>query len=167
MHIIYIANPLRKIKVESIKVRKAKAEGLDTKNRREEVFSSSEGFTPHETKQLEIYPKNEESKSIIRYALSRHYLFETLGEDDMERIVDCMRPVTYNKSDIIICEGDFGDQFYVIESGEAVASVIGQGNVNTYTVGGCFGELALIFNSPRAASVVAVEAVKAWTIDLK
>ena len=85
----------------------------------------------------------------------------------MERIVDCMRPVTYNKSDIIICEGDFGDQFYVIESGEAVASVIGQGNVNTYTVGGCFGELALIFNSPRAASVVAVEAVKAWTIDLK
>ncbi len=80
-----------------------------------------------------------------------------------------MQPVFYNKGDIIICEGDVGDQFFVVESGECIATVIGQGQVNSYGVGGCFGELALIFNSPRAASVIASspDGLKAWVIDLK
>ena len=36
-----------------------------------------------------------------------------------------------------------------------VATVDGVGQVMEYKAGGCFGELALLYNSPRAASVVA------------
>jgi len=45
-----------------------------------------------------------------------------------------------------------GDLFYCLESGSCVATVEGVGNVMEYSTGGCFGELALIYNSPRAAS---------------
>jgi cAMP-dependent protein kinase regulator len=49
----------------------------------------------------------------------------------------------------------------------AIASVFGVGEVAKYTSGGCFGELALIYNSPRAASVIAHETVHAWVLDLQ
>lgn len=56
--------------------------------------------------------------------------------------------------------------FYCLESGTAVATVDAT-EVLTYNNGGCFGELALIYNSPRAASVIAKSACKLWTLDLK
>jgi cAMP-dependent protein kinase regulator len=59
-----------------------------------------------------------------------------------------------------------GDLFFCLETGSACALVDGK-NVFTYKAGGCFGELALIYNSPRAASVVASSACKLWTLDLK
>lgn len=136
-------------------------------NRREEVFNDPENFTPDSKKELDIYPKNETSKNVIRESLRQHYLFESLGTDDMEKIVNSMKPISFKANSIIICEGDKGDQFFLIESGEAVASVIGVGDVAKYGIGGCFGELALIYNSPRAASVVAKTDVKTWAIDIK
>ena len=116
---------------------------------------------------VDFYEKSEESKAVIRRSLQQHYLFENLGKSDMEKMVDCMKPNVYAPGAIIICEGDVGDQFFLIESGEAIASVIGVGDVAKYGVGGCFGELALIYNSPRAASVVAKTEVKTWVIDIK
>jgi len=53
-----------------------------------------------------------------------------------------------------------------METGTATASVDGKVVMN-YQTGGCFGELALIYNSPRAASVVATSACKLWTLDLR
>ncbi len=85
----------------------------------------------------------------------------------MTRIVDCMRPTFCSEGETIIREGDLGDLFYCIESGTADASINNVGNVMTYTSGACFGELALIYNSPRAASVVATTECKLWALDLK
>lgn len=135
--------------------------------RRDEVFSNPDTFSPDVQREIVVFEKSEASKKIIRDSLSQHYLFENLGVDDMEKIVNCMKPMIFKQRDVIICEGDVGDQFFFIESGEAVASVIGVGDVAKYTVGGCFGELALIYNSPRAASVVALGDVKTWVIDIK
>ena len=53
---------------------------------------------------------------------------------------------------VIIKQGELGDLFFCLETGSAAASVSGN-VVMTYQPGGCFGELALIYNSPRAASV--------------
>eukprot|EP00606_Chrysophyceae_sp_TOSAG23-5_P001104 GSChrysophyteH2.ASY1.ANO1.1091.1 assembled CDS len=85
----------------------------------------------------------------------------------MVRIVDCMRPTFASEGETIITEGDLGDLFYCLESGTADATVKGVGSVMTYTSGGCFGELALIYNSPRAATVVASTDCKLWALDLK
>ena len=57
--------------------------------------------------------------------------------------------------------------FFCLETGSATASVASVGEVMTYGPGGCFGELALIYNSPRAASVVATNTCKLWALDLR
>ena len=87
--------------------------------------------------------------------------------EDVERIIECMRPVSAGAGETIIKQGDLGDLFYCLESGSADASVKGAGVVKTYSRGECFGELALIYNSPRAASVVAKAVCKLWVLDLR
>lgn len=95
-----------------------------------------------------------------------HYLFESLGDEDINRIIDCMRPTFASTGEVIIRQGELGDLFFCLESGLATASVDSK-EVMKYESGGCFGELALIYNSPRAASVVATSACKLWTLDLR
>lgn len=103
----------------------------------------------------------------LRNALRDHYLFEALSDTDMERIIDCVRPTMASDGEYIIRQGDLGDLFYCLETGRATATVQGVGTVMEYEPGGCFGELALIYNSPRAASVVAASACKLWALDLR
>lgn len=60
--------------------------------------------------------------------------------------------------------GDEGDNFYVIDQGEVEIFVNGE-LVTTIGEGGSFGELALIYGTPRAATVRAKTDVKLWGID--
>ncbi len=135
--------------------------------RRVQIFNSSDSFSPDQSRELTVFSKPESSKEFLRTSLSAHYLFEALGAQDMERIVDCMRPTFASPDEVIIQEGDVGDLFFCLETGSAIANVRDAGNVFTYSSGGCFGELALIYNSPRAASVIASGACKLWALDLR
>jgi cGMP-dependent protein kinase len=78
-----------------------------------------------------------------------------------------MKPMMAAAGDTIIKQGDPGDLFYCLEKGSASAVVDGVGQVMTYEDRGCFGELALLYNSPRAASIVAISSCHLWTIDVR
>ena len=140
--------------------------GTGVPSRRIDIFNASDMFSPDEGKQLTVYPKPEGSKKFLTTALSSHYLFESLDDDDMNKIVDCMKPSFASVDEVIIRQGDIGDLFFCLEIGNAYAQVDGR-EVFVYEPGGCFGELALIYNSPRAASVIARSACKLWAVDLK
>lgn len=77
-----------------------------------------------------------------------------------------MKPCFASVDEAIIRQGDIGDLFFCLEIGNATAEVDGS-QVFSYEPGGCFGELALIYNSPRAASVIAKSACKLWALDLR
>lgn len=96
-----------------------------------------------------------------------HFLFETLVEKDVNQIVDCMRPKSAAAGETIIKQGDAGDLFYCLQSGTVTASVDNMPDVMTYQSGACFGELALLYNCPRAATVVSRTISSLWTLDLK
>ena len=65
----------------------------------------------------------------------------------------------------IIQEGDPGHSFYLLESGEADAYKTGNDSpVKQYQKGDFFGELALLNDAPRAASVIARTEVKVATL---
>lgn len=66
--------------------------------------------------------------------------------------------------DVIIEQGDDGDNFYVIESGVYDIQVNKQ-KVGQYDDKGSFGELALMYNMPRAATIIAMTPGKLWALD--
>ena len=55
--------------------------------------------------------------------------------------------------EIIMEQGAEGDNLYVIESGLCEVLIQGKGVVHRYDNEGSFGELALMYNAPRAATV--------------
>jgi len=75
---------------------------------------------------------------------------------------------SHKAGDFVIKQGEDGDQFYVVDSGELevfVNTKTERKKVQHISPGGSFGELALIYNNPRAADVVAKTDVKLWVID--
>jgi CRP-like cAMP-binding protein len=71
-------------------------------------------------------------------------------------IFDAMFAVEKAPGEMIIQQGDDGDNFYVIDSGEVDVFVNGD-LMTTIKAGGSFGELALIYGTPRAATVKVCE----------
>ncbi len=66
----------------------------------------------------------------------------------------------------IVVQGEEGREFYVLETGTAEVFVDGE-KVASYEPGGSFGELALIYHAPRAATVRASTPCVLWYIKLR
>ena len=97
-------------------------------------------------------------------------LLESLEPYERDRLSDAFKTASYKAGESIICEGDWGDIFYILEEGEAVATKTltpGQEpqEVMQYKTGDYFGELSLLRGEPRAANVMAKTAVKVVTLD--
>eukprot|EP00698_Gefionella_okellyi_P006725 TRINITY_DN160_c0_g1_i2.p1 TRINITY_DN160_c0_g1~~TRINITY_DN160_c0_g1_i2.p1 ORF type:complete len:1135 (+),score=246.60 TRINITY_DN160_c0_g1_i2:490-3405(+) len=93
--------------------------------------------------------------------LKRNMLFKDLGDEHLNAVVDSMYKCEFNADDVVIQQGDDGDAFYVIQSGEFgvwkdAEDGKGSQRVGTIPSGGSFGELALMYNMPRAATIKAV-----------
>merc|ERR1711862_535316 len=83
-------------------------------------------------------------------------------------IVDAVRDSEFPAGSKIITEDDDGDCLYVIEEGNPVCKKLIDGEqkvVKTCEPGDVFGELALLYNCPRAASVEAPERCMCWSLD--
>ena len=92
--------------------------------------------------------------------------------DPYERgqICEALQVEKFLAGDVVIEQNKPGDKFYIIEEGEAYASKsFNEGeepvNVLDYKKGDYFGELALIRNEPRAASVIAKTNCKLLALD--
>lgn len=78
-----------------------------------------------------------------------------------------MRRETHPPGTEIIKEGDAGDKFYIIFSGKAEVTHMVAGKkkcLTTLETGGFFGELALLEDKPRAATVTAIEEIELLTL---
>ncbi|KAG0131951.1 cyclic nucleotide-binding-like protein [Tuber indicum] len=92
-------------------------------------------------------------------------ILSSLVPYERAKIADALEPFTFHPGDVIIQQGDPGDNFYIIESGDAEVVKHGAHEpVNRLTKGDYFGELALLNDAPRAASVRAVTRVKVATL---
>ncbi len=86
--------------------------------------------------------------------VSDNLLFLKLDRDQKERVVQRMQLIPVKKGNFLIKQGESNAQtFYVTESG-TFDILVDMVKVGQYKRGGCFGELALLYDSPRAASIV-------------
>lgn len=113
-----------------------------------------------------VVPKDYKTMASLSKAIAKNVLFSHLDENERSDIFDAMFPVSAIPGEVIIQQGDEGDNFYIIDSGEVEVYVNGE-KVLTIGEGGSFGELALIYGTPRAATVKASSSsdVKLWGID--
>jgi CRP/FNR family transcriptional regulator, cyclic AMP receptor protein len=86
--------------------------------------------------------------------LKRVPIFQGLERRQLERIAASMKPRTFNAGDTITTEGQGGVGFFVIETGEAKVT-IGGAERRTLGPGDYFGEVALLTESPRTATITA------------
>jgi CRP-like cAMP-binding protein len=123
---------------------------------------------------LQVVPKSEEDIQLIAKAVKANFLFQHLNEAQVKQVYDVMKRVTVKKGDVVIRQGDEGDWFYVVEDGELSVTIqAGDGppmHILNYTTDGgktnpCFGELALMYSKPRAATVTAETDGSLWAMD--
>lgn len=143
------------------------------RGRRRTAVSAEAGVDPKLLRQKweaekKTYEKSDAEKDHIRTILKANIFLKNLDDDQTDVIVDSMFPKEYNDGDVIIKQGDPGEEFYVVDSGVPEVYVNKDGaevKVLTYGEGDAFGELALMYNAPRAATVKANGAVKVWALD--
>lgn len=111
-----------------------------------------------------VIPKSEEAEARIRASIKSSFLFTDLDEEQMEDIILSMQEKKTAAGDVIINEGEDGDNFYIIEKGNYEASK-DQEVKFTYEGKGAFGELALMYNCPRAATVKSITDGVLWAVD--
>lgn len=112
-----------------------------------------------------VYSKSAEEKAALRTLLSEHVLLNDLAVGDIEVLIDAFQGLRFLPGARIITQGDIGETFYILESGACDISVEGQGVVMRALPGQSFGELALLYDCPRAATVVATERCKCWALE--
>lgn len=92
-------------------------------------------------------------------------VLSTLTPYERSKIADALETKKYSAGHAIIKQGDIGDSFFLVESGECDAFIGGKReSVKHYNKGDFFGELALINDKPRAASVVSSTDVTVATL---
>jgi CRP-like cAMP-binding protein len=87
-------------------------------------------------------------------SLTRVPLFSGVGKRDLGRLAKVMRERTFAEGETVTAEGQSGVGFFVIEDGNATVSLKGE-IVRTLDPGDYFGEIALIDEGPRSATIVA------------
>lgn len=87
-------------------------------------------------------------------ALAAVPLFEGLSKRQLKQIADLAEIAQYMAGATLVKEGELGESFFVILSGEAKVKVRGR-TVNRAIPGDHFGEISLLDGGPRTASVVA------------
>ena len=134
---------------------------------------SAERYDPEEDDdedQPVVHPKTDEQRDRLMEAVGGILIFKSLDTDQMQQVVDAMFERKSTNGDRIIQQGDDGDNFYVIETGIYDVKVTRDDEeikVHQFANQGSFGELALMYNMPRSATVDAITEGRLWAMDRK
>jgi cAMP-dependent protein kinase regulator len=125
-----------------------------------------------------VHTKTAEQVARLRTAVSGNFLFSHLDDDSFSAVLGALVEKPIPAANIkVITQGDPGDYFYVIEKGDFDIYIHSSGSlqpgsdgmgqkVASIGPGGSFGELALMYNAPRAATVVSVDKESTlWQLD--
>ncbi|KAJ8882012.1 hypothetical protein PR048_018500 [Dryococelus australis] len=104
------------------------------------------------------------SKQLIKDAIMDNDFLKNLDSSQVRELVDSMYPREYPKGSYVIREGGAGAHLYVSAEGEY--EVIKEDKVlGRMGPGKAFGELAILYNCTRTASIRVVNDAKVWVLD--
>lgn len=90
-------------------------------------------------------------------------IFATCGPGDLQRVAQLVDEVDIADGKVIMREGDPGTEMYIVASGKARADRHGH-QINEFGPGAVFGEMSLIAEGNRTATVTAVGPMRAFVV---
>jgi cAMP-dependent protein kinase regulator len=99
-----------------------------------------------------VFEKSDSDAATIRKSISDNIFFMDLTDTEQEVFIDAFEPVTKEKGVNIINQGEKGDYFYVLAEGQ-VTFLVEEESIGSAESGACFGDLAVLYTCPRAATV--------------
>jgi CRP/FNR family transcriptional regulator, cyclic AMP receptor protein len=90
-------------------------------------------------------------------------LFSALSKSELQGLASSMKERDFDEGDTVAAEGQSGIGFFIIDEGEATVSVHGE-DVRTLKHGDYFGEVALIDDGARTATITAKTPLKCYGI---
>jgi CRP-like cAMP-binding protein len=110
--------------------------------------------------------------------LTNSFLTKHLSRQDLTALALAMQKRTYNSNDNIITYGDFGNEYYILDQGAVEILVYKEGTdpkdpdlrnkvafSKFISTGIGFGEIALLYNDKRTATVRAAENCHCWVLE--
>ncbi|KAH8106081.1 protein kinase A regulatory subunit [Cristinia sonorae] len=144
--------------------------------------------------ELPVFPKTSDQLRRIRSAIANNFIFRDLDEEQETGALNAMQELKVGKDEVVIRQGDVGEYFYVVEEGMLYCYIrseppppfapaaMSSGSTQEKFLppgyhaefgrkvaeckeGSSFGELALMYGHPRAATVVSMEPCTLWSLD--
>ena len=116
-------------------------------------YNKKEKFVP------KVIPKNEDQMNRIKGKIISSFIFSSLEKKDLDIVINAMEEKRFKLDDKVIIQGEDGDCLYIVETGslkcfKTFNSESSPRLLKTYEPGDSFGELALLYNCPRAATII-------------
>ncbi|KZS97534.1 camp-dependent protein kinase regulatory subunit [Sistotremastrum niveocremeum HHB9708] len=165
-----------------------------TLGRRTSVSAETIHVNSSSNEPLPFFPKTSDQLRRIKQAISGNFIFRDIGDEQLKSVLGAMEETRVGANEVVIRQGDTGDYFYVVEEGllqcfikndpVPPASLTSHNNaaypstifppgyhpdfgkqVAECKPGDQFGELALMYGHPRAATVLSTEPCVLWRLD--
>ena len=148
-----------KNKIKNLKPKRSSvcAEVYGTFNKKEDFVAKVVQKTPEQTQR-------------ITNKVNQSFMFSVLDEKELKTVIEAMEERNFKKDEVVIKQGDDGEVLYLLETGKLDCfKKFNKDEKDTflknYLPGEAFGELALLYNAPRAATIIATEDSKMWSLD--
>ena len=144
----------------------SKREKGKKKKERVSVVSLDKDEKNHEKNVLElIHEKNAEKEDydLIYNIISKHFFLQTLTNQAKNEIIISMSLYSLKEGKTLYTQGSIGNYWYIVHSGQ-LNKLMDDKIISTINAGDSFGEHALMNNSPRTYTVVAVTDCKLWVL---
>jgi serine/threonine protein phosphatase PrpC/CRP-like cAMP-binding protein len=174
--------PIEENAIRPVRAHLSKEKSKALEAAKSKMFSEGDLQNPEE-EELElsklVTEKTEEEKASIAEAIRASVMFKDIGDEQREMIYGVMEQIDCKQGDWVIKQGTVGDRFYIVDHGDFEVRIIpddqeddGSGGNVVHVYHGSreqnahpsFGELALMYSAPRAASVVAKTDGKLWAL---
>ena len=128
------------------------------------LFNKKKPFKPR------VIPKTNEQIERIKDRCMLSFLFNSLEEKDLKTVIDSFEEKKYKSGQNVITQGEEGDVLYLVDNGELDCEKVFKAgdpptHLKIYKPGESFGELALLYNAPRAATIRAKTDATCWALD--
>lgn len=139
---------------------------LEAKKNRRMVVADTMDVLESDVVLPEIRKSADQRKFLTKSLLDNFFLFGEMDAASQEKMIDALEPTGASVREVIIKQGDQGDFIYIIETGKYEV-LIDSTKVKSMQKGMVFGELALMYQAPRAATVRCVSAGNLWKVERK